>query len=72
MAKLNLDVADEIDSRLNEIAENSGISKAETIRKAFALLSMAFSEKAKGNSLGIVRENPEDQQIQVISRVVGL
>ena len=42
------------------------------MRKAFALLSMAMNESSKGNSLGIVRENPEDHGLQAIGNVVGV
>ena len=72
MPRLTLDLSKEIDARLTEIAQKEGISKAEAMRKAFALLSVAVDESSKGNSLGIVRENPEDHQLQAIGRVVGV
>jgi len=72
MPRLTVDLSKEIDARLTEIAQKEGISKAETMRKAFALLSVAVEESSKGNSLGIVRENPEDHELQALGRVVGL
>jgi hypothetical protein len=72
MPRLTVDLSKEIDARLTEIAQKEGISKAEAMRKAFALLSVAVAETAKGNSLGIVRENPESHETEVLGRVVGL
>jgi hypothetical protein len=72
MPRLTVDLSKEIDARLTEIAKKEGISKAEAMRKAFALLSVAVEESSKGNSLGIVRENPEDHQLQALGKVVGI
>jgi hypothetical protein len=72
MPRLTVDLSKEIDTRLTEIAKKEGISKAEAMRKAFALLSVAVEESSKGNSLGIVRENPEDHQLQALAKVVGI
>ena len=72
MPRLTVDLSKEIDSRLTAIAQKEGISKAEAMRKAFALLSVAEVEKSKGNSLGIVRENPDSHILEAIGRVVGV
>ncbi|WP_346798750.1 CopG family transcriptional regulator [Halomonas sp. Bachu 37] len=72
MSRLTVDLSKEISDRLTEIARKEGITKAEAMRRAFALLSVAEQEKAKGNSLGIVREDPQSHQLQAIGRVVGI
>ncbi|PID43984.1 MAG: hypothetical protein CSA52_03425 [Gammaproteobacteria bacterium] len=72
MPRLTVDLSKDINTRLTEIAKKEGITKAEAMRKAFALLSIAEQEKAKGNSLGIVRENKENHELQAIGRVVGI
>jgi len=72
MPRLTVDLSKEIDARLTEIANKEGISKAQAMRKAFALLSVAEQESAKGNSLGIVREDPDSHELQAIGRVVGI
>lgn len=72
MPRLTVDLSSEIDSRLTAIAQKEGISKAEAMRKAFALLSVAEQEKSKGNSLGIVREDPDNHILIAIGRVVGV
>lgn len=72
MPRLTLDLSTEIDQRLTEIARKEGISKAEAMRRAFALLAVAEQEKLKGNCIGIVRENPSDHRLEVLGRVVGI
>ena len=69
--RLTVDLSEEIDARLTAIAKKAGISKAEAMRKAFALLAVAECEKVKGNSLGIVREE-ESHELKAIGLVVGV
>lgn len=68
--RFTIDLSTEIDERLTSIARESGISKAEVMRRAFALMAVAQDEKAKGNSLGIVKDSRDG--LQAIARVVGL
>ncbi|RON51818.1 ribbon-helix-helix protein, CopG family [Pseudomonas frederiksbergensis] len=72
MPSLTLNLSEEIDDALNDIAKRNGITKAEAIRRAFALLVIADREKQKkgGFSLGIVRER-DDHTLEAIGRVVG-
>ncbi|MFV2058871.1 MAG: ribbon-helix-helix protein, CopG family [Thiohalomonadales bacterium] len=72
MPRFTLDLPTEIDRHLTEIAAKAGISKAEAMRRAFALLVVADEEKAKGNSLGIVREDKRSHDLKAIARVVGV
>ena len=72
MPRLTVDLSEEIDARLTAIAKKAGISKAEAMRKAFALLAVAEGEKVKGNSLGIVREDEESHELKAIGLVVGI
>ena len=73
MTILTLNLTTEIDDKLNDIAQRNGITKAEAIRRAFVLLTIADQEKQKGNgfSIGIVRENSQHQLVAV-GRVVGI
>ena len=72
MPRMTLDLSDEIDQALTDIAKQSGITKAEAMRRAFALLAVAYAEKKKpGFSLGIVREMP-DHTLEAVCRVVGI
>jgi predicted transcriptional regulator len=68
--RLTLDLSNEIDERLTSIASSNHISKAEVMRKAFALLAIADDEKKKGRSLGIISED-QNHQMQVIAKVIG-
>lgn len=72
MSRFTVDLSPEINNRLTEIARREGITKAEAMRRAFALLSVAEQEKSKGNSLGIVREDPDKRELKAIARVVGI
>jgi len=45
MPRMTLDLSDEIDQALTDIATQSGITKAEAMRRAFALLAVAYAEK---------------------------
>lgn len=71
MPRFTIDLPTEIDTRLTAIARKERISKAEAMRRAFALLSVADQEKAKGNSLGIVREDPNSNDMAVVARIVS-
>ena len=72
MARLTVDLSDEIDSKLTDIAKRNGLTKADAIRRAFALLAVADQEKQKkGFSLGSVREKA-DQSLEAVGRVVGV
>lgn len=73
MPRMTLDLPEEIDNALTDIAKRSGITKAEAMRRAFALLSIADKERSKnaGFSLGVVRET-EDHRLEAVGRVVGI
>jgi predicted transcriptional regulator len=72
MPRFTLDLSDEIDGALTDIAKQSGITKAEAMRRAFARLAVAYAEKKKpGFSLGIVRER-DDHTLEAVGRVVGI
>ncbi|MBU2709341.1 ribbon-helix-helix protein, CopG family [Zooshikella marina] len=72
MPRLTLDLSDEVNKELDRIAKANCISKAEAMRRAFALLAVAESEKKRGNSLGIVREDPNSHHLEALGRVVGV
>lgn len=71
MARMTLDLTPELENRLADIASRSGITKAEAMRRAFALLSVADDEKRKGNTLAVVREGPNHEMI-IAARLVGI
>ena len=73
MPQFTIELSDEIDSRLTDIAKRNGFTKADAMRKAFALLAVADTEKQKkkGFSLGVVRER-DDHTLEAVGRVVGV
>lgn len=70
MPRLTVDLSTEIDEKLTKIATSNHISKAEAMRKAFALLAVAEEEKSKGNSLGIVKEDDDD--LKIVAKLIGV
>jgi Ribbon-helix-helix protein, copG family len=73
MTRFTIDLSSDIDDRLTDIAARAGITKAEAMRRGFALLALADEEKQKGKgfSLGIVRENV-NHELEAVGRVVGV
>ncbi|MBI2379227.1 MAG: ribbon-helix-helix protein, CopG family [Gammaproteobacteria bacterium] len=73
MPRFTVELSDEINDTLDAIARRSGISKAEAMRRAFALLAIADQEKQKnrGRSLGIIRER-EDHSLEAVCRIIGV
>ena len=71
MPRFSIDLADEIDEKLIEISKKNGSSKAETIRKAFALLAIAEKMKSEGKSLGIVIEG-NNHELKALGLVIGI
>lgn len=73
MPRMTIELSSEIDDRLNAIAIRNGITKAEAMRRAFALLAVADDQKQKGNgsSVGIVREN-DKRELIAVGRIAGI
>ncbi|MEM6603310.1 MAG: ribbon-helix-helix protein, CopG family [Pseudomonadota bacterium] len=66
--RLTLDLSEDTERKLEEITNQKGISKAEAMRRAFALLALAEDEDKKGNSLGII----DNETKQLICLLVGV
>ncbi len=66
--RLTLDVTDELNERLNELAAEAGGSKSEFLRKAIALAEAAINARKEGNEVAIVNKNSK----KVVSTIVGL
>lgn len=54
MRTVTVKLSEEVNDRLTAIARKRHISKAEAMRRSFALLSVADQETDKGNFLGVV------------------
>jgi predicted transcriptional regulator len=71
MPRFTIDLPDEINLRLTEIARENGITKAEAMRRAFALLSVAEEQKKFGRGLGIISQKDGDHA-EVYGRILGI
>jgi len=61
MPRYTIEIADEIESRITDIANANNLTMAEVLRKAFALPSLAERHKEKGFLLGILEcDNKND------------
>ena len=56
-----------LDDAVEEIAEASGISRAEAIRRAITLMKVAFDANRQGNRLAIL--TPDDE---IVRDIVGV
>jgi len=65
--RLTLDVTDELNERLNDLAEQTGGSKSELLRKAIALVEVAVNAKRSGRHVAVV-----DKDDKVVTTIVGL
>ena len=55
--RLTLDLSPELDEILQELADGSGGTKSEILRKSIVLMKVLADAKADGKKFGIVRNN---------------
>lgn len=72
MNRMSVNLSPEMESLIEQTAKRDGITKAEVIRKAFALLQVSENEKKKGNSLGIISEDRANHEMRVVGKIIGL
>jgi hypothetical protein len=62
--KLNLDVSEDVDRMLDQIADEAQTTKADVFRQALALVKAAHDGKRQGRHLGFARDASKlDQEI---------
>lgn len=66
MARMTIELPDDIVKIVAKSAENESVPKTEVIRRVFSILRIAQEERAKGNDLGIVNGD------KVVARFVGV
>ena len=64
---LKLTVSNDLNTRLEELANAAHTSPAEILRRAFVLYDVAAQEKVKNHGLGIF-----DQNKNLITEIVGI
>jgi predicted transcriptional regulator len=65
--RLNVNITEELNDRLDTLAENDGITKSELLRKAIVLIEVAVAERKLGHKLAIT-----DNQHHVLREIVGV
>lgn len=65
--RLNVNITEELNSRLDVLAAQSGTNKSELMRKAIALIDLAVTESKQGHRLGIL-----DEKRHVLREIVGI
>jgi predicted transcriptional regulator len=65
--RLNVNITDELNRRLDLMAEKSGSSKSDLLRKAIVLMDLAVNENSKGNVLAIA-----DKNHHVLREIIGV
>jgi len=66
--KLTLELSEDANNTLEEIAEESSTTKSDVLRKAIGLIKVATSEKKKGRELAVIDSKSE----KVVTHIVGL
>ena len=65
--RLNLDVSQELDLLLNELAAKIHGAKSDVLRKAIVLMELAVQARDREQKLGII-----DKNRRVVTEIVGL
>lgn len=63
--KLNLQMPEEMNSAISEIAREGGGSKSDVMRQALALICVAYLAKKSGQHLGFV-DDPNKLDVEII------
>lgn len=72
MSRMSVNLSPEMEKLIEETALSEDISKGDVIRRAFALLKVAESEKKRGRFLAVARENECTHNIEVVGKILGL
>lgn len=71
MARMTVDLPEDINNLITSIASEQGIPKTEVVRRAFAILKVAQEERSNGGMLGMVRRDGEGK-LEAVGRIVGI
>ena len=67
--RIKLNISDEIDQRLTDLARVRGISKGEVMKRAFALLSIEDRFADVGAEIAILRDNEATQHPVIVCKI---
>lgn len=65
--RLNVNITNALNERLDQLAEQSGTTKSELLRKAIVLMDLAVTERSQGHKIGIL-----DDKQHVLREIIGV
>jgi len=68
MAKLTLNVSDDVFNEIKEFAAREKVDEDEAMRRILSIVKVSNEEKKKGHSLGVIN----DKDMSVIAKLVGV
>jgi metal-responsive CopG/Arc/MetJ family transcriptional regulator len=63
--RLNLQVSQQLNAELDEMAESTGSSRTEVIRQALALMKIAHQARREGRHIGLVSD-PSNLETELV------
>lgn len=70
MAKLTLNVSDEVADEIEKFARREGVTKTEAMRRILSLVKVSNEESKKGRSLGVIADH--DGKLDVVAKLIGV
>ena len=70
MAKLTLNVSDEVADEIEKFARREGVTKTEAMRRILSLVKVSNEEARKGRSLGVIWDH--DGKLDVVAKLIGV
>ena len=72
MSRMTLEITGVFERELGSLATRNGITTAEAVRRALAVIAVAEREHRSGRSLGIVEEDRDTRTLRAVGRIIGL
>ncbi|HCI5685034.1 TPA: ribbon-helix-helix protein, CopG family [Klebsiella variicola subsp. variicola] len=70
MARLSVTLSPEMEALIQKVSSKRGISRAQAVRRAFALLQISEEQMENGRELGIIKD--EGGEIKAVGKIAGL
>ena len=70
MSRYTLELSNQVLNDLDAIAQHQQIARVDVVRKAFALIKVAFDETQKGNDIVVVNES--ESNLTIVSKLYGI
>jgi hypothetical protein len=70
MAKITLNVTDDVYEEIEAFARREGVTKTEAMRRILSLVKVSNREAKKGHSLGVITD--EGGKPEVVAKLIGV